>query len=150
MLPVTIKKTAMFETYNSISFPEYSEITARESILLLGTSKGLEIIDIDSILRIEAISNYSKLYFINGKSLVVAKVLSWFEEKLAHRLFTRLHRSHLVNMQYIRAYNAQGGSEVVLVNDERLTVSRRKRIEFKKAIYQFYGNLPAGPVSKAA
>jgi two-component system LytT family response regulator len=140
----------MLETYNTMSFPAYSEITARESILLLGTSKGLEIIDIDSILRIEAISNYSKLYFINGKSLVVAKVLSWFEEKLAYRRFTRLHRSHLVNMQYIRAYNAQNGSEVVLVNNERLTVSRRKRIEFKKAIFQFCGNLQTTPVREAA
>jgi two-component system LytT family response regulator len=140
----------MFETYNTMSFPTYSEATTRESILLLGTSKGLEIIDIDSILRIEAISNYSKLYFINGKSLVVAKVLSWFEEKLAHRRFSRLHRSHLVNMHYIRAYNAQNGSEVVLVNNERLTVSRRKRIEFKKAIYQFYGSIQTTPVHKAA
>ncbi|HET6995039.1 MAG TPA: LytTR family DNA-binding domain-containing protein [Chitinophagaceae bacterium] len=133
----------MFDTYNTMSFPVYSEVNARKNILLLGTSKGLEIIDIDSILRIEAISNYSRLYFTNGKSLVVAKVLSWFEEKLAHRRFIRLHRSHLVNMQYIRAYNAQNCSEVVLVNDERLTVSRRKRIEFKKAIYQFYSGTAA-------
>jgi two-component system LytT family response regulator len=150
MLLSLIKYKAMFETHNTMSFPAYPGVNARESILLLGTSKGLEIIDIDSILRIEAISNYSKLYFINGKSLVVAKVLSWFEEKLAHRRFTRLHRSHLVNMQYIRAYNAQSGSEVILVNDERLTVSRRKRIEFKKAIYQFYSTPQAAPVHKAA
>jgi DNA-binding LytR/AlgR family response regulator len=44
-------------------------------ILLLPTCTGIELIDINAVIRIEAISNYSKLYFINGKTLVVAKVL---------------------------------------------------------------------------
>jgi hypothetical protein len=41
-----------------------------------------ELIDIRSIIRIEAMSSYSKLYFTGKKNLVVAKVLSWFEDML--------------------------------------------------------------------
>ncbi|MBL7748007.1 MAG: hypothetical protein JNM19_11300, partial [Chitinophagaceae bacterium] len=44
------------------------------SYLLLPSCKGLETIDINTIVRIKAISNYSKLYFENGKTLVLAKV----------------------------------------------------------------------------
>jgi two-component system, LytTR family, response regulator len=112
--------------------------TRKANILLLGTCKGLEIIDTNYILRVEAISNYSKLFFADGRSLVVAKLLSWFEEKLAGVHFTRLHRGHLVNIRYIKACNYLNSAEVVLVNDEKLAVSRRKRIEFKKAIYHYY------------
>jgi LytTr DNA-binding domain len=128
----------MFNTYTNKTDPQYSQATGKENILLLGTSNGLEIIDTNSILRVEAISNYSKLFFTDGRSLVVAKLLSWFEEKLGGVHFTRLHRGHLVNIRYIRSYNKFNGAEVVLVNNEKLAVSRRKRIEFKKAIYHYY------------
>lgn len=130
----------MFETYNNLMLPVYVHANDKANRLLLGTSKGLEIIETDSILRIEAISNYCKIFFTNGRSLVVAKVLAWFEEKLNGFRFTRLHRSHLVNMLYIRSYNTTNGTEVILINNEKLSVSRRKRIEFKKAIQQYYSD----------
>jgi two-component system LytT family response regulator len=105
----------------------------------LGTSRGLAVIDINSILRVKAISNYSKLFFADGRSLVVAKLLSWFEKKLAGDHFVRLHRGHLVNIRYIKACDNFNSGEAVLINNERLAVSRRKRLDFKKAIYQYYG-----------
>lgn len=113
--------------------------TPKEKILLLATCRGVEIIDINSLLRVEAVSNYSKLFFQDGKTLVVAKLLSWFEKKLAAAHFIRLHRGHLVNIRYIKACDNHSNGEVVLVNNERLAVSRRKRPDFKKAIYRYYG-----------
>ncbi|HET6996332.1 MAG TPA: LytTR family DNA-binding domain-containing protein, partial [Chitinophagaceae bacterium] len=86
-----------------------------------------------------AISNYSKLFFADGKSLVVAKLLSWFEKKLGGVHFVRPHRGHLVNMRYIKACDNFTGGELVLINNERLSISRRKKVDFKKAIYQYYG-----------
>jgi hypothetical protein len=57
------------------------------NILILPNSTGTAVIDISNIVRIEAISNYSKLFFANAcpasggsKTLVVAKVLKWFDE----------------------------------------------------------------------
>jgi hypothetical protein len=49
-------------------------ITAH-NILLLPNSTSTAVIAINNIIRIEAISNYSRLFFVNGKTLVVAKVL---------------------------------------------------------------------------
>jgi two-component system, LytTR family, response regulator len=133
----------MSETYNNTILPIYSQSASKDNFLLLGTSRGMEIIETDSILRVEAISNYCKIFFTDGKSLVVAKLLSWFEEKLGGLCFTRLHRSHLVNMNFIRSYKNLNGAEVVLANNEKLSVSRRKRIEFKKAIHDYYTSRPA-------
>ena len=113
-------------------------------IFLLPTNKGIEIIDCLSLTRIEAISNYCKLYFVNGKTLVVAKVLAWFEEKLSARGFVRIHRSHLVNMQFILRVNEDGKAEVILRDHYAIPVSRRKRQQCKQAISQFYDGLVDG------
>lgn len=122
-----------------LDYPSNLQKPARENVLLLATCRGLEIIDISSIIRIEAVSNYSKLFFIDGRSLVVAKLLSWFEKKLTDEYFVRLHRGHVVNIRYIKTFRNLNEGEVMLVNDERITVSRRKRLDFKRAIYRYYG-----------
>lgn len=98
--------------------------------LLLSSARGVEIIDIDSIVRVEAISNYSKLFFADGKTLVAAKVLRWFEEQLSGEPFVRIHRGHLVNGQYIERYIDGQGGQICLRTGEYFDVSRRKRSLF--------------------
>jgi len=111
--------------------------------LTLGTCKGPEMVDSSVLVRVEAISNYSKLYFSNGKSLVVAKLLSYFEEQLSSVHFVRLHRSHLVNIRYIRSYDYKQRDGVILANDEFFTVAKRKRSEFRKAVTHYYTQVEA-------
>ncbi len=100
--------------------------------LFLTTCKGIEVIDINEIVRIEAISNYSKLFFSNGKTLVVAKVLRWFEETLADHRFIRIHRTHLINRSFILKYVNYNGSKVKLYNGEYIDVAKRKKVYFLK------------------
>jgi two-component system, LytTR family, response regulator len=102
-------------------------------ILKLPTQTGFEIIDTRTIVRIEALSNYSKLFFRNGGTLVVAKVLRWFEEYLGTAHFIRLHRTHLVNKKLICTYTSCERAQVKLVNGDRIAVSRRKRSHFLKS-----------------
>ena len=98
--------------------------------LVLPTCTGIKIIDTYTIIRIEAISNYSKFFFNNGKTLVVAKVLRWFEECLGTDQFIRLHRTHIVNKKLISQYSFNGGGTVELMNGERIAVSRRRKSQF--------------------
>lgn len=101
--------------------------TQLPTFLSLTTCKGMEYVDIHNIIRIEAISNYSKLYFINGKTLVVAKVLRWFEECLPQDQFLRTHRTHIINRTYIRRIEQTAQLRVELRADEWVSVSVRKR-----------------------
>lgn len=94
--------------------------------LALPTSRGVEFIDTNTIIRIEAKSNYSKLYFDNGKSLLVAKVLGWFEEQLSADQFVRTHRTHFINKSFISFFKSST-SKIELVNGEWIEVSRRKK-----------------------
>lgn len=96
------------------------------SLLILNTSTGNFLIEINTIVRIEASSNYSKIYFSNGNMLVTAKVLKWFEERLPHQHFTRLHRSHLVNNLFLQPHQCTGKA-FELQNGKIIEISRRRR-----------------------
>jgi two-component system, LytTR family, response regulator len=99
---------------------------------LLPSCKGVQIIHTTNLIRIGAISNYSKLFFADGSSVVVAKVLKWFVEKLPAAQFLRSHRKHIVNIHFIHKYC---NGKIELCNAQMIEVSKRKRIEFLKGLY---------------
>ena len=109
-----------FKTFYMLSLT-----TSCAETLLLMTDRGMKVIPIATIIRVEAISNYSKLYFCNGKTLVVARVLQWFENVLPGNCFVRIHRTHLLNLQWMQTYR-QTALQTVLYNGQVLPVSRRK------------------------
>ncbi len=94
--------------------------------LMLNTSGGEFLIDIGAIVRVEASSNYSKLFFSDGKVLVTAKLLRWFEERLQPESFTRLNRSHLINNRFLHLHQCTTRS-VELQNGKIIPVSRRRK-----------------------
>ncbi|MBN8676257.1 MAG: LytTR family transcriptional regulator [Chitinophagales bacterium] len=96
--------------------------------ILLNTSRGSFLIDTNVIIRVEASSNYSKVFFSDGKMLLTAKLLSWFEEQLEEESFTRLHRSHLINNRYLQLQKCSGKA-VELLNGKTVPVSRRRKKE---------------------
>jgi DNA-binding LytR/AlgR family response regulator len=108
-------------------------ITNTNPIFLLPTCKGVEIIHTTNLIRIEAISNYSKLFFADGSSVVVAKVLKWFVEKLPAAQFLRNHRKHIVNIHFIHKYC---NGKIELCNAQMIEVSKRKRIGFLIQLHQ--------------
>jgi DNA-binding LytR/AlgR family response regulator len=85
------------------------------------------VIPAEEIIRIEAISNYSRIYFSNGKNVVVAKVLHWFEDGLPIDMFARVHRRHLVNKLFVQQINGTHSKTLLLYNGETIGISRRKR-----------------------
>jgi DNA-binding LytR/AlgR family response regulator len=101
-----------------------------KSLLMLNTSTGSYLIDSNTIVRIEASSNYSKIYFnisIGGlKMITTAKVLKWFEERLPQEGFTRLHRSHLVNDQFLQPHQFSSNA-FQLQNGKVIEISRRRK-----------------------
>ncbi len=111
----------------SLSKPQNDKIT-------ISTSEGVEFFEIGSIVRIESSSNYSKIFFMDGKNILVTKLLKDFEEILLPYRFFRIHNSHLINLNYIKKYIRGDGGQVIMENNETIDVSRRKKEEFLKLI----------------
>jgi two-component system LytT family response regulator len=82
------------------------------------------------IIRIQAYSNYSRIYCSDEQyPITVAKVLQWFQNNLPQQDFIRTHRTHLVNKQYIEK---KMGNCMLLQNGETICISKRRRNEVKK------------------
>ncbi len=88
------------------------------------------------IVRIEASSNYSCVYFSDGKKLLVSKILYWFEERLPVEMFARVHRSHLINTGYVSEIIENKSYSLLLNNGDRIDLSRRKKSEFMNSYRQ--------------
>jgi two-component system, LytTR family, response regulator len=99
--------------------------------IVVRDTRGSMFLETDSIVRIEALSNYSTLFLADGRKITVSKVLKQFESLLNGYGFTRIHRSHLVNSSWIQLYHA-GRGELRMKNNERIQVSRRKKREVSK------------------
>ncbi len=95
--------------------------------LAIPTSKGAEFVDINDITHIKADSNYSKLFFQDGKTILVTKSLKHFTEILSESNYMRIHQSHLVNTSYIKTYLKGGSGTVVLRNGCNLPISRSQK-----------------------
>jgi len=111
-----------------------SAVRSQEEKIAIPTGDGLEFIPIKTILHIESSSNYSKLFFSDGKNILVTKQLGEFEELLSPFNFFRVHNSHLINLAFIRKYIRGEGGQVVMQNGDVIDVARRKKESFLKRI----------------
>jgi two-component system LytT family response regulator len=98
------------------------------------TWEGLEFILIRNVVRIESSTNYSRLFFVNGESLLVTRQLKEFEELLTPYRFCRVHNIHLINLQYVKRYVRGEGGSVVMENGDEIDVSRRKKDDFLRQL----------------
>lgn len=105
--------------------------------LSLANGQGYTLIDVDEIIRIEADSNYSVFHFNQRDQITVSRVLKEFEEILPDDQFVRIHKSSIVNLNYLKEYNSKNGLELLLKNGEKIAVSRRRASIFVEKVKLF-------------
>ncbi|WP_235324619.1 LytR/AlgR family response regulator transcription factor [Pedobacter lusitanus] len=99
--------------------------------------QGYTLIDINEIIHIEADSNYSIFHLDNREKITVSKVLKDYEEILPEDQFIRIHKSSIVNLNYLKEYSSRNGLEVLLKNGEKIAVSRRRASIFAEKVKQY-------------
>lgn len=101
---------------------------------------GYTMINFDEIINIEADSNYSIFYLDGKEKITVSKVLKEYEEILPENKFVRIHKSSIINLDYLKEYHSKNGLEVALKNGVKIAVSRRRASEFVEKI-KLYTNV---------
>lgn len=102
--------------------------------LAIPTLEGFLFFDISTIIHLEAQSNYTAIYFTNYPKLIASRTLKDFEDMLPTDIFFRPHHSHIINLHYIKRYIKGDGGQIEMQNGTYVTVARRKKEEFLKAI----------------
>jgi two-component system LytT family response regulator len=83
---------------------------------------------VSSIRWIGAEENYVRIC-TEGESYLLREPIGRLEEKLDPQLFLRVHRSSIVNLQFVKEVRTEssGESVVILMNGQRLSMSRSYR-----------------------
>jgi two-component system, LytTR family, response regulator len=95
------------------------------STIMLSTSEGRYFFSPEEIVRLEASSNYTNIYFCNKKKMIAAKVLKEFEQILEPFGFVRTHRTHLVNRQHILCITPD--NNIIMKDSSVAEISRRMK-----------------------
>jgi two-component system LytT family response regulator len=107
----------------------------RNPKIVLSTSEMIHVINVNDIIRCESDNYYTYFYFIDGRKLLVSKTLKENEELLAQYNFIRPHKSHLVNIKYIKSYIRQEGGYILMNDGTKIPVSRRKKDKIIEIIF---------------
>ena len=91
-------------------------------------------IHLNDIVYLEAEVNYTLLHAVSGRQLLVARTLKLVEEMLPAEGFFRIHKSYVVNMNYLKSYSKTEGFEITLETGEKLPVAQRKNEEFLREL----------------
>jgi two-component system LytT family response regulator len=101
--------------------------------IALYTNQGVVYVKVKDIIRCEADSNYTTFYLNNTSKIVVTKSLKEFDETLSGLNFFRIHKSHLINLSYIKEFDANQ-CIVKLEDGTQIEVARRRKESFLSMI----------------
>lgn len=99
----------------------------------LPVANGYRFIQINEIVRIETAGSYTVVYTTAEgptNQIVTNKSIKECEDLLDDERFFIPHRSHLINLNYIKAYEKGDGGTITMDDGSIIELSRRKKDEF--------------------
>ena len=102
---------------------------------------GVHFVRLDEIVRLEAEDNYTHFLLKGGERITASRTIKGYEENLADYNFVRVHKKHIVNMNFMKTYFKGEGGYLVLDNGETIEVSRRKKSNLIEAVRRTHGEV---------
>jgi two-component system, LytTR family, response regulator len=90
---------------------------------------GIYFVNIRDIIRLEAEDNYTHIHTKSGDRMTVAKTIKSYEELLSGVNFFRVHKKHLINLNFMSRF-IKGDNLVQMDDNIKIEVSRRRRPSF--------------------
>lgn len=108
--------------------------TNQDKKMVLQTLNKTYIIKVQDILRCESSNNYTQFSLKNGEKILVSKPIKTYEDLLCNLNFFRVHKSHLVNLNYVKGVLKKDGGFLELMNKEVIPISSRKKEKLNSVI----------------
>lgn len=102
--------------------------------IAISYTKGIKLIETINITHLEASGNCTMLYFTDGKRYLDTRTLKVYESILNPHEFYRIHKSHIINLEYLKEYMNEDGHMAILTNGIILPVARNRVSSFVKTL----------------
>jgi len=91
---------------------------------------GIYFVNIRDIVRFEAEDNYTHIFLRSGEKITASKTIKAYEEMLQGVNFYRVHKRHVINLNYMRKFVKGDGGYLIMDDGIKIEVSRRRRPAF--------------------
>ena len=95
--------------------------------IVLPLLDGWEVVRVNDIIRCEAHDNFTRFHLLNGRKLLICRTLKFYESMLENYDFIRVHKSHMVNIQYIQQYKKGKGGQVIMTDGASVDISPNRK-----------------------
>lgn len=123
-----INKNLLFNR-NQIIIQNIKEPSPEKQQVILPTMEGFEVVKMEDIIRLRGNGNFTDIHLKDGSKKMVCRFLKHFEEMLPPP-FLRVHRSHLINMNYVTSYIKSNGGSVILSDGSEVEISESYKNRF--------------------
>jgi two-component system, LytTR family, response regulator len=107
---------------NQVLLENFKEKRTGKQQLILPTLEGFEVVKIENILRLKGNGNFTDVYLQDGSKKMVCRFLKHFEELLPAP-FLRVHKTHLINLDFVTAYHKGSGGYVSMSDGAEVEIS---------------------------
>jgi two-component system, LytTR family, response regulator len=102
-----------------------------QDTIALSTLEGLQFLKIDDIMYLDANNGYTNIVLHDDTKLIASKNISLIEEVFeGNPIFFRAHKSHLINLKFVKQYIRGEGGEIIMRDNKSIALSRNKKQEF--------------------
>ncbi len=95
---------------------------------------GFRIVEVNTIRHLEADSNYTIIHLSGLEKIVSSKSLGEFEKVLDSEIFFRIHKSSIINLNFLKGFSSYQGYFALMDDNTKLAISRRRFNEFREAV----------------
>jgi two-component system LytT family response regulator len=102
--------------------------------ITISENGGYEILDTDKVLYLEGKDNYTIFHLVDGKKITTSRTLKDFETLLRESDFFRIHKSHMINLRFLKNVSGVESLSANLEFNIVLDISRRRASDLFKRI----------------
>ena len=95
--------------------------------VVLPVLDGFEVVKVGDIIRCQGNDNFTDFHLVDGSKKVICRTLKFYEDLLSDFDFLRVHKSHLVNLQFVKGYKKGKGGQLHLTDGSVVDVSPGKK-----------------------
>ena len=113
----------------------------KERKIIINNNDVLQVKELSEIVYLESCGSITKTYCCEGNEYLINKCLCNVEEKLPNDKFFKIHKSFIINVDYLRGIDVNANNTVLLHNGIELRIAHRKYkdfMEFLKSNFEIW------------
>lgn len=114
----------------------------KEKKVIIINNEVLQVKKLSEIVYLESLGNKTKTYCCEGKGYLLKQCLCNVEEQLPNKQFFKIHKSFIINIDYLKGIDVNADKTVLLHNGIELKIACRRYkdfMEFLKLNFDIWG-----------